>query len=119
MISLIHRVRDLLAGVAGAVWYHYPASWAQLPCVSWRESGNRALSQADGREHLAELTYTIDIWAKSPEENAAIASEIDRRMAAARLRRTYCADIYETGARLHHRALRYRAVADAAGNIYQ
>lgn len=119
MITLAGRVRDLLSGVCEAVFYFYPASWVRLPCAAWRESGNRTLKQADGREHLAELTYAVDIWAKTPEECRDVADLIDRRMAAARLRRAYAADLYESGARLHHRALRYRAVADEQGNIYQ
>ena len=119
MITLVERVRDLLAGSAGAVFYFYPASWVTLPCVAWRESGNRELKQADGREHLAELTYQVDVWAKTVEECRNAAGEIDRRMAAARFRRAYAADLFEAGARLYHRTIRYRAVADEAGNIYQ
>lgn len=119
MITLQDEVKELLAGVCPQVFYFYPASWAVLPCVAWRESGNREIAQADGREHLAEVTYTVDIWSRSAGENAEISAQVDRRMAARRLRRSYCADVFETATRLHHRIMRYRAVADAAGNIYQ
>lgn len=119
MITLADRVRDLLAGAAGAVFYFYPASWVTLPCAAWRESGNRELHQADGREHLAELSYQVDVWARTVEECRAVADEIERRMAGARFRRAYAADLFEAGTRLYHRSLRYRAVADGAGNIYQ
>jgi len=119
MITLQNDVKEILAGVCPQVFYFYPASWTILPCVAWRESGNREIAQADGREHLAEVVYTVDIWSRSAGENAAIAEETDRRMAARRFRRSYSADMFEKASRLHHRIMRYRAVADAEGNIYQ
>ena len=48
-----------------------------------------------------------------------LAEKIDAAMASMRLRRTYSAELFESATRLHHRAIRYRCVADAAGNIYQ
>ena len=119
MITLTSKVRDALGGVCGTVWYFYPQNWTRLPAISWRESGNRELSQADGREHLTELEYTIDVWSKSPAEAAAIAAEADARMLSMRMRRTYSEDLYDPTAGCHHRCLRYRCVADAACNIYQ
>ena len=119
MISLCDRVKAALAGVCGQVYYFYPASWVRLPCVAWRESGNRELARADGREQLTELTYTIDIWSDSPEKNGELALDIHTRLSAEHFMRTYSADVFETGTRLHHRVLRYRAVAGADGRIYQ
>ena len=117
MISLKHTVKELLLSTGAAVWYFYPQSWVRLPVVTWRESGNREIAQADGREHLAELEYTVDVWAKGPEEMHALADEIDKLLTAMRLRRDYAADGFESG--VHHRTMRYRCVADAEGNIYQ
>lgn len=119
MTGLGETVKELLSGVCGQVFYYYPASWLRLPCVAWRESGNRELARADGREHLTELTYTIDIWSDSAEKNAELAEMIQARLGAKLFMRTYSADLYETGPRLHHRVLRYRAVAGADGRIYQ
>lgn len=117
MISLKHRVKEILTGTGAAVWYFYPQSWLKLPAVSWRESQNRELAQADGREHLAELEYTVDIWAKSPAQVHGVAEAIDAALCAVRFRRSYSADLFEAG--MHHRAVRYRCVADAEGRIYQ
>ena len=119
MVSLCEVVRDALRGVCGQVYYFYPASWVRLPCVAWRESGNRELARADGREHLTEVTYTIDIWSDSAERNHEMALRIHERMAAEHFMRTYSADIFEKSTRLHHRVLRYRAVAGADGKVYQ
>lgn len=119
MISLTNTVRSLLQSTGAAVWYFHPQSWARLPAVSWRESANRELAQADGREHLAELEYAVDVWSASPAVNAELAAKIDAALTAVRLRRIYSEDLYEAATGCHHRALRYRCVADRAGNIYQ
>ena len=119
MNTLSSRVAELLTGLDVPVYCFYPQSWLSLPVISWRESGNRELARADGRPHLAELTYTVDIWSDSPARNEALSHEIDRRMTAARLRRDYLDDLYDTRTACHHRSLRYRCVADGEGNIYQ
>lgn len=117
IITLKNTVKGLLEATGAAVWFFHPRSWVKLPAVSWRESQNRELAQADGREHLALLEYTVDIWAKSPAEAQELAERIDAAFASARLRRDYSGDLFEAG--MHHRVVRYRCVADAAGRIYQ
>lgn len=119
MITMAETVSALLGRTNAHVWYFYPQNWTQLPAVTWRESANRELSQADGREHLAEIEYSVEVWSRSPAQNADLAGEIDALMAARRFRRDYSADLFEERTGLHHRSLRYRCVADAAGNIYQ
>lgn len=117
MISLAKTVRGLLESTGAQVWYFYPQSWLKLPAISWRESGNREIAQADGREYLAELTYTVDVWAKGPEEAAELAAKVDAAMTSVRLRRDFAQDLFE--ADMIHRTMRYRCVADQNGKIYQ
>ena len=119
MISLQSTVKNILLGTGEKVYYHYPASWISLPLITWRETGNRVLYRADGREYLTELTYSVDVWAKTPEETARISEKIDDGMAELKMRRDYSADLYETSTRYHHRAMRYRVAVDAQGNTYQ
>ena len=119
MITLTARIAELLDGLDAAVFYFYPQNWLRLPAVSWRESGNRELARADGQPHLAELTYAVDIWSESPAQNEALCAAIDGRMAAARLRRDYMADLFDARTGFHHRSLRYRCVADDQGRVYQ
>lgn len=119
MISLAENVCEALKDVCAQVFYFYPASWVALPCVAWRESGNRELSRADCGEYLAEITYTVDIWSDAPETNAELAAKADKRMADIGFMRAYSADVFETNTRLHHRVMRFRAVADAEKRVYQ
>ena len=119
MISLANTVRGLLESTGATVWYFYPRSWIRLPAISWRESGNRELAQADGREHLAALTYSVDVWAKSPAQVAELAGAVDGAMTSMRFRRDYAEDLFESATGIFHRSLRYRCVADMDGRIYQ
>lgn len=117
MNSIGNAVKELLDGTGAAVWYFYPQSWLRLPAISWRESRNRELAQADGREYLTELEYTVDVWDKSPERVRSLAEDVDGALCAMRLRRDYAADLFESG--MHHRTMRFRCVADSEGRIYQ
>ena len=119
MISLAEKVKALLTGLDAPIFYFYPQSWEKLPAISWRESGSREIAQADGQEYLAELTYAVDIWSDSPAENMALFAQIDGRMASARFRRDFAEDLFDTNTGRYHRTIRYRAIADADGNIYQ
>ena len=119
MISLAEKVKALLSGLDAAVYYFHPQNWLRLPAIAWRESGSRELAQADGREYLAELTYGVEIWSESAEANRDLSRRVDERMTSARFRRDFMADQFDPGTGYYHRSLRYRAVADAAGNIYQ
>lgn len=117
MISLKKTVKGLLESTGAAVWYFHPQSWVRLPAVSWRESLNREFAQADGREYLAELEYTVDVWAETPAQVHELAERIDATLTSARLKRSFAQDLFGEG--MHHRAVRYRCVADAGGRIYQ
>ncbi len=117
MISIKNRVRAALAGVCGGAIYGYPLDMAGTARVCWRESMNRRHAQVDGREHLAELNYSVDVFDPTMEGADAIADACDAALCEIGLRREdrrvqmddCCA----------HIALRYRAIADAAGGIYQ
>lgn len=119
MNTLQARVKQLLEQTGLPVSYSYPAAWSRFPCLSWYESGNRVYAQADAREHLTELTYVVDAWADAPEALAVAGLAVDECLAEAGFRRTFAQDLYENRTRLHHRTMRYRAVVDGAGNIYQ
>ena len=119
MNTLQMRIKELLGQCGLPVSYAYPAAWRTFPCCAWRESGSRAYRQADGREHLTELSYTIDVWADAPGSLREASAMIDEVLDDEGIRRVASHDLYETGSRLYHRVMRYRAVVDAEGNIYQ
>lgn len=119
MISIKEEVRKALSGVCDGLVYGYPRSFADIPLLAWRESLNRCHAQADGREHLAELNYTVDIFAGDSAAANELLTAADDRLAALGLRRENAAEQYDGDLRAAHITARYRALADAQGNIYQ
>lgn len=119
MISLKEKVRSALEGICDSVVYGYPKDFAGGELVCWRESENRRHAQADGSEYLAELNYSLEIFAGSPEAALGLFVLADEAMQAAGFRREAAAELYEPDAAVCHTSVRYRALADGAGNIYQ
>ncbi len=119
MITLKERVFSALNGLCGDVVYGTPGDFVSPERIVWRESRNRRYAQADGREHLAELNYTLDIFARNPEAAAELFAHADERMAQAGFRREAAEEMFETDTGVHHISARYRALSDAEGNTYQ
>ena len=119
MITLKERVCELLSGTCEQVVCGRPAQIRRLPVLCWRESQNRCHAQADGAEYLAELNYSVDIFADSPESAGGIAAQVDARLTDAGFRREGSAELYEADAQICHVNLRYRALSDAQGKVYQ
>lgn len=119
MISLKERVCEALAGVCGEVIFGYPRDFTGQELIAWRESASRRHAQADGYEHLAELNYTLEIFAPGAEEAGELLARADARMTEAGFRREASAEQFEENPAVSHISARYRALADGQGNIYQ
>ena len=119
MITLKRQLAAALEGVCARVVFGWPGDFAAAPLLCWREVGNRRHAQADGAEYLAELEYSVDIFAAAPEEAGEILSLADARLQDIGLRREACAEQFEEDGALSRISARYRALADAEGNIYQ
>jgi len=119
MITLKDRVFSAIGGLCGDVIYGTPGDFISPERIVWRESRNRRYAQADGREHLAEVNYTLDIFARSPEAAGELFARADEKMAQAGFRRENAEELIEKDAGVCHISARYRALADAKGNVYQ
>lgn len=119
MISLKQKVKASLEGVCLEVICGYPRGFTGGKLVSWRESANRCHAQADGREHLAELNYTLEIFSDTPEGAYGLMAAADGRMLDAGFRREAAQEQLERDLGVSHITARYRALADGEGNIYQ
>lgn len=119
MISLKKQLHAALQGICPQVVYGYPRSFTGKTMVFWRESENRRHAQADGGEYLAELNYTLEIFAPGAEAAAALLETADARLQGMGLRREAAAEQFEQDLGISHISARYRALADARGNIYQ
>lgn len=119
MIDLKRQVKAALEGVCASVVYGDPRDFARQELVSWRESENCRYAQADGREYLAELRYALEIYAPGAEAAGNLLAEVDDRMCALGLCRESAVEQFEQDFDVSHISARYRALADAAGNVYQ
>lgn len=119
MISLKEKVQAALAGVCSRVVYGYPRGFAGGEMICWRESENRRHAQADAKEYLAEVNYTLDIFAAGSEAAGNLLARADERMQAAGFRREAALEQFEKDLAISHVSARYRALADDQGNIYQ
>ena len=119
MNTLKEHVCDALSGTCDCVVYGRPAQIRYLPVLCWRESLNRCFAQAEGKEYLTEVNYTLDIFAASPESAGEIAARADVRMRDAGFRRDGACELYEQERQIAHVSLRYRALADANGGVWQ
>ena len=119
MVTLKQLVCDALSGACARVVYGRPACFRQYPLLCWRESLNRCFAQAEGKEYLTEVNYTLDIFAASPESAGEIAARADARMRDAGFRRDGACELFETDRQIAHVNLRYRALADINGGVWQ
>ncbi|NLD59235.1 MAG: DUF3168 domain-containing protein [Clostridiales bacterium] len=118
---MTEAIGALIAGAVGGmaeVFFAYPADWAKVPCVAYREAGNRTHARADGKEALKEVEYAIDVWSLSAEEMRSIADAVDEALAGAGFRRAQAMDLFEEKTRYFRRAARYRALSDG-DRLYQ
>ena len=120
MDTLQAEVFTALTATGVHVDYFFPQDARIIPSISFYESLNREQGQAGGVEYVTEVEYTIDLWALSPEANAALALTVDTNLAALRLKRTFSYDLYEQATRVHHKNMRYRGLIHIAQQkIYQ
>lgn len=119
MITLKTKVFSAIGGLCDDVIYGTPGDFISPERIVWRESRSRSYARADGREHLAELNYTLDIFARTPESASDLFARADQGMAQAGFRRESAEELFERDTGVCHISARYRALADAEGNVYQ
>lgn len=119
MITLKKEVQAALLNACGSLIYGYPRFFETLPLIAWRESLNRRHSQADAKDYLAELNYTLEIFAPDSEGANDLLSLADAQLTSMGLRRENAAEQFEADASLSHITARYRCLADEQGNIFQ
>ena len=121
MVDLKATVYNILETALGEtpVHYFYPATFNELPCVSWYEIENQRHSQADGVEYLSSVAFQIDIWSRSAMTNGETALTIDEAMTSAGFRRGFAHDLYEIETGIHHKTMRYQALSTQDQTLYQ
>lgn len=97
-LSAIEGVADVTRG--------WPKRLTRLPVIAIHKSSDVPVDLRDDREHIAELEYTIRIFADRADEADALAVEVDAVMENMGYLRTFSYDDDSGEARME--ALRYR-----------
>ncbi|MDD2649315.1 MAG: hypothetical protein PHI27_08780 [Eubacteriales bacterium] len=105
------RVSVALTGALAPVkvYYAYPLSWTALPVVSFYELSNSVAATADDDEVLSRVSYSVDVWANTPDETHMQGGEIDAAMRALGYHRQGAYDLFEQSGSsgIHHRNMTY------------
>jgi len=120
MDTLQAEVYTALAATGTHLDYFFPTDARVIPSISWYESANSVKARADNAEYLTDVSYVIDLWGATPEENSALAIHVDTHLSAIGLERVFSTDLYELETMVHHKSMRYRGVIHIAQQkVYQ
>ena len=111
---MINKKPDVSAALsaiidADRVSFHFPETFAKLPCISFYEANNSPFRNADDNEYLSEVNIVVDIWAKRSEETSRLMLAVDTAMRGIGFRREFSADV-PGGSEVEHKTSRYRYI---------
>ncbi|GHU76930.1 hypothetical protein FACS1894188_10230 [Clostridia bacterium] len=103
MITKVFDTLKQLEGVSG-VFFYYPETVAEFPCISFYEANNAPFKYADNAEYITEINIVVDVWVRTPEETRLISALVIKSMSGLDFVREYSRDLYDNG--VHHRTNR-------------
>lgn len=109
MLNLKPQVLKKLEEISNVeVFYFYPESWEKgKRIISYYELDNSEADNADDEEYSSNIAIQIDLWCDTPSECSKLAIEVNKKMKELDFRRTLCLDLYEQGAKKHHKTMRF------------
>ena len=122
MIEIINDIISRLTsiqGFSGRVYRIWPQSKVNYPAaIVSRVSGATRLSDADGTEIQAQLTYSIDIVCASQKDADSLAEEVSDMLAGLNLHRTGTMDMYDDQLRMFRTIVTVSGIIDIRGNTF-
>lgn len=92
---------------AASACFMYPDQWPDGTVITYAGLNDVPEELADDGEYTARIEIKVDIWDKEPAKTRDTARLVIQSLAAVGFTRTYCADLYETQSRLHHKTMRF------------
>ena len=86
----------------------YPDEWPDGTVITYAGLNDIPDQFADDSEYTAVNTIKVDIWDSRPAATLHTALLVISEMEAIGFIRTYCADLYETQSKLHHKTMRFQ-----------
>ena len=122
MIDITDDVIGILSeidGIEGRVYRRWPKTKVRMPAILVsRISGVATLTDADGSEIIANLTYSIDINAEDLKAVDRIASETVDALSMYNMHRTGMTDFYDDFRRVYRVILTFNGTIDKRGNTF-
>ena len=123
MIDVLPSIVSILRNVPGfhsRVYRKWPAKDTKLPyCVVGRVSTTVPVSDHDGSEVIAYLTYSVDINADSFTNTDKLAEDAVNALAGFNIHRTGDTELYDDSARIYRRILTVSVAVDRRGNTFK
>jgi len=115
IIAILNEIEDL----DGRVYRRWPKKKAKMPAVLVsRISGNVQMSDADGSEVIANLTYSIDVNADSQDVADVLVSKAVNALSRYNLHRTGLTDFYDDELRVYRAIITLSVTVDRRGNTF-
>lgn len=103
-------------GKAVPVFYAYPTTFKDLPLITYSEGNySNPVRTLDQVIRTYDLTFYIDIWAKTALESVSVAQIVREKLKAAGFTPSSLGEIYENETKTHH----LRIVANGTWDIYE
>ena len=122
---MIDVIQDVIARVgsvgalAGKVYRKWPQTRAQAPyAVVDRVGRSMVLTDTDGSEVIASLSYAVDIMASSPSELDDLESAVSDALAGINFHSTGSSPMWESSTKLYRRSLTFEGVVDRRGSTF-
>lgn len=113
MINIQEKVFEKLSelkteGIVKDVFFSYPNSFINLPCVSFYEVNNSICELADDKELLSEVNYVIDVWANSSTKTGEIALLVNEKLVEIGFLREVSYDVPDEN--IKHKFMRFKII---------
>ena len=106
MIDLKEEVYEKLAECDIDVVYFYPKNFNELPVVSYYEIENADSGYCES-EIISDISFQVDVWAKTAAEVSEICLNVDEKMSEIGFRREFSQEM--NGNDVQRKTMRYSA----------
>ena len=100
IVSALFTATAVTTIVGQRIYYFYPPTFNELPCISYKEENNYGTMFADNVESGSEIRLTFDLWGKS--SITALSMILDNLMVIYEFDRTMKREIYEEDTNIYH-----------------
>lgn len=122
MIDALQTIVEVIRTVDGfnnRVYRRWPKTNAVVPsCLISRISAYPTQTDADGNEIKVQLTYSVDINAKSADQADMLAEQVIDKLAQYNFHRTGDTDFYDDAVKASRRILTFMGTVDVRGNTF-